>query len=89
LKKKEKTELLLLEARIYESMGNHQKAINSMTNPKAVVANQVAKNEQLARLYLGLGDKDKAIDYYEKLLEINSSNQSYYYDILRVHGFTK
>jgi tetratricopeptide (TPR) repeat protein len=65
LKKKERTELLLLEARIYESMGNHQKAIDSLTKTKSVVANQVAKNEQLARLYLGLGDKDKAVNHYE------------------------
>ena len=57
--------MLLLEARIYESMGNHQKAIDSLTKTKSVVANQVAKNEQLARLFLALGDKDKAIDRYE------------------------
>jgi hypothetical protein len=57
--------LLLLEARIYESMGNHQKAIDSLTKTKSIVANQVAKNEQLARLFLALGDKDKAIDHYE------------------------
>ena len=57
--------MLLLEARIYESMGNHQKAIDSLTKTKSVVANQVAKNEQLARLFLSLGDKDKAIDRYE------------------------
>ncbi len=57
--------MLLLEARIYESMGNHQKAIDSLTKTKSIVANQVAKNEQLARLFLALGDKDKAIDHYE------------------------
>jgi hypothetical protein len=46
-------------------MGNHQKAIDSLTKTKSIVANQVAKNEQLARLFLALGDKDKAIDHYE------------------------
>ena len=26
---------------------------------------------------------------YRELVQINSSNQRYYFDILRVHGFTK
>ena len=53
------------------------------------MANLVAKNEALARLHLALGQKDKAIERYEDLLMINSSNQKYYYDILKVHGFTQ
>lgn len=45
LKKKERTELILLEARIHEAMGNYQKAIDTLTKTKPIVANQVAKNE--------------------------------------------
>jgi hypothetical protein len=55
----------LLEARIYEDMGNHKKAIETLTTSKPPVANLVAKNEQLARLFLAIGEKDKAIDCYE------------------------
>jgi tetratricopeptide (TPR) repeat protein len=65
LRKKDKSELTLLEARIYEAMGNFQKAIECLNQTKAPVVNEVAKNEQLARLHLALGDKDKAIFYYE------------------------
>jgi len=65
LKKKDKSELTLLEARNHEAMGNYLKAIECLTSPNAVVVNLVAKNEQLARLHLALGDKDKAIFHYE------------------------
>ncbi len=32
---------------------------------------------------------DNLLNIYRELLQINSSNQRYYYDILRVHSFTK
>jgi hypothetical protein len=46
-------------------MSNHKKAIETLTTSKPTVANLVAKNEQLARLFLAIGEKDKAVDCYE------------------------
>jgi hypothetical protein len=53
------------------------------------VANLVAKNEMLARLYTLAGNKDKAIDHFEELLQLNSSNSRYYYEILKIRGIEK
>lgn len=67
LKKRERSELTLFEARIYEAMGQHQKAIEYLTKSKTV-ANLVAKNEMLSRLYKAVGNKDKAVEHLEELL---------------------
>jgi tetratricopeptide (TPR) repeat protein len=88
LKKKDRTELTLFEARIYEAMGQQQKAIEFITKSK-VVANLVAKNEVLARLYNAVGNKDKAVDHLEELLQLNSSNNKYYYEFLKIRGIEK
>jgi hypothetical protein len=34
-----------------------------------------------------MGDKDKAIEALEELLQLNSSNTNYYLKVLEVHGF--
>ncbi len=88
LKKKDRSELTLFEARIYEAMGQQQKAIEFITKSK-VVANLVAKNEMLARLYNAVGNKDKAVDHLEELLQLNPSNNKYYYEILKIRGIEK
>ena len=88
LKKKERSELTLFEAKIYEAMGQYQKAIDFLNKSK-VVANLVAKNEMLARLNTLAGNKDKAVDHYEELLQLNSSNSRYYYEILKIRGIDK
>lgn len=87
LKKHDKTELTLFEARCYEGAGDYKKAIEVLTRPGAVVANQTALGETLARLYRLSGDKDKAVEKWEDLLMLNSSNYRYYYEILKIHGF--
>ena len=66
LKKHDKGELAMFEARVYEAMGNTAKAIEILN--RDVVVNRVAKHEHLARLYESTGDKDSAIDHYEELL---------------------
>ena len=76
----------MFEARIHEAMGNYQKAIDILSKG-SVVVNRTAKNEILARLYTLQGDKDKAIFQWEELLQLNSSNVKYYYEILKLHGF--
>jgi hypothetical protein len=43
----------------------------------------------LARLYTLAGNKDKAVDHLEELLQLNSSNIRYYYEILRIRGIEK
>lgn len=65
LKKKEKSEIILFEAKIYEAMGEYQKAIDTLTQAKHQVANDIAKHEALGRLFDKLGQKDKAVDQYE------------------------
>jgi hypothetical protein len=64
LKKHERTELTLFEARILEAQGEHKKAIELLSK-KGLVANQIAMHESIARNYQKLGEKDKAIDHYE------------------------
>jgi hypothetical protein len=43
----------------------------------------------LARLYNAVGNKDKAVDHLEELLQLNSSNNKYYYEILKIRGIEK
>ena len=50
LKKHDKSELALFEARIHEAMGNTAKALEVLEKPDLVV-NRVAKHENLARIY--------------------------------------
>lgn len=50
LKKHDRSELSLYEARIYEAMGNHTKALVILQN-ETVIVNSVARNENLARIY--------------------------------------
>lgn len=64
LKKHERTELTLFEAKILEDSGDHKKAIEVL-NKKGLVANQVSKNEAIARNYQAMGDKDKTIEHLE------------------------
>jgi tetratricopeptide (TPR) repeat protein len=64
LKKKERSELTLFEARIYEAMGEPKKAIHFINKSKLIV-NLVAKHEMLARLYNAVGNKDEAINELE------------------------
>lgn len=64
LKKHDKSELALLEARIHEAMGNTAKALEVLERPDLVV-NRVAKHENLARIYGLQGNKDKAVENYE------------------------
>lgn len=87
LKKHDKSELAMFEARIHEAMGNAAKALDIIKRDGLVV-NRVAKHEIMARLFETLGEKDKAIDQLEELLQLNSSNLRYYYDILRLFGYS-
>jgi tetratricopeptide (TPR) repeat protein len=73
LKKHDRNELTLYEARIYEAMSDHKKALEVLSREK-LIANQTAKNEMLARIHLALGDKDNAILHLDNLLQLNSSN---------------
>lgn len=65
LKKQERSEMLIFEARIYEKLGDLQGAINSLVTKQGDIADKVALHENLAKLYLKVGDKDKAIDELE------------------------
>ncbi len=64
LKKHDRSELTLFEARILEDMGSHAKAVE-LLNKGNLVANMTAKNEALARIYITIGEKDKALEHLE------------------------
>jgi predicted Zn-dependent protease len=86
LKKYERRELILFEAKIHEEAGSHDKAIKILNDKKGHIVDDVNKYESLARNYKKLGDKDHAIEALDTLLEINSSNYNYYYRVLEAHG---
>ena len=50
---------------------------------------EVPRLETLVRLYMELKDKDKGIEAQESLLQLNSQNLYYYWNILEFHGFPK
>jgi hypothetical protein len=52
-----------------------------------LIINRTAKNEILVRLYQFVGDAEKAVSHLEELLQLNSSNLKYYYEILKIRGF--
>lgn len=45
-------------------MGDHKKALDILQKTN-LIANKVARNEQLARIYTAIGEKDKAIEHLE------------------------
>lgn len=65
LKKYERSEVDLLYARIYEEMGENQKAINYLVKKEKDIVDQVTFNEQISRLYMKENNKEKAVDHLE------------------------
>lgn len=61
LKKHEKSEMLIFQSRIYEKLGNTQKAISTLTQNKTIIVDQFIFHEKLSDLYLLIGEKDWAI----------------------------
>ena len=57
--------MIIYHSKIHEKMGNIEKAIETLVEGRADIVNQLAQHENLADLYLIIGDKDKAIDELE------------------------
>lgn len=60
-----RSELALFEARIYEELGEYQKAIRILQDKNKLIVDRINKYESLARVYQKSADKDKAIDTLE------------------------
>ncbi|CDW89756.1 n-alpha-acetyltransferase auxiliary subunit-like [Stylonychia lemnae] len=87
LKNHERTEITLFKAKLFEEMGDYQKAIN-LLQKKGLIVDQISKFRKLAENYQKLGNKDKALEHLEDLLELSSANTNNYYQILAVHGYS-
>ena len=77
---------MLFEAKIHEEAGNYEKALQVLEDKKGLIVDRVNKLEALARNYSKVGNKEKAVESYEELLQLNSSNYAYYYRILEAQG---
>jgi tetratricopeptide (TPR) repeat protein len=64
LKNHERSELTLFEARLYEGLGNYEKALEILSKENQIF-DETAKFERLAENYIKLGNKEKAIENLE------------------------
>jgi tetratricopeptide (TPR) repeat protein len=88
LKAHEMSEIYLFKGRVLESMGEPKKAIKFLLDKKAeaTILDDIAKYEMLARLFMKINQRAKAVQCMERLLKMNSSNKQIYVDILRGKG---
>ena len=50
------------------------------------IVDLLSKHEYGGRLYFKTGNKTKALEYYEELLQLNTANLETYYKIIEVRG---
>jgi len=86
MKLHEACEAVLFACRIYEKMGKHKEALDFMLKHDKIVVDMVRKSEMLGLLNEKLGNKDKALEHFEFLLQLNSANLQTYVHIFRVRG---
>lgn len=80
------SELQLFYARIYDVMGQTEKAIKLLKDKESEIVDHLTYNETLHSLYIKSGNKEKALDHLDNLLELNSANNNYYLQILEDNG---
>ena len=80
------TEVLNLAIRCHEAQGQYKDALTFFTKHEAKIVDLVARHDYGGRLYFKTGNKAKAIEYYEELLQLNTSNFETYYKIIEVRG---
>ena len=80
------TEVLNLAIRCHEAQGQYKEALTFFTKHEAKIVDLVARHDYGGRLYFKTGNKAKAIEYYEELLQLNTADLTTYYKILEVNG---
>lgn len=73
--------------RILERQGNFKEALEFIDKHEGLILDQVKKTEYRAFFHEKCGNKDKAVEEYEKLLQFNSANISTYESIFKAKGF--
>lgn len=79
----ELTEMYLLRARIMLESGEAKKGVKFVTKNAKFMADDVRRNEILTQLLLANNQSKKAVEHFEELLRLNSSNKDYYLGILK------
>ena len=80
------TEVLNLAIRCHEAQGQYKEALAFFTKNEAKIVDLVVRHDYGGRLYFKTGNKAKAIEYYEELLQLNTADLTTYYKLLEVNG---
>jgi uncharacterized HAD superfamily protein len=87
LKKHEISEAVLFTCRIMERQGLFKEAIEFLGTHDKYIIDQVKKTEYHAFFNEKCGNKEKAVEHYETLLQLNSANLGTYEQIFKAKGF--
>lgn len=79
-------EVLNLKVKSLMAMDKNEDALKFMQQRMKNFVDKLQREKLLAQIYEKLGQKDKAIEHLENLLDFNSNNYLIYYDILKVKG---
>lgn len=82
----ELTEMYLLRARTLFEQGEAKKGVKFMTKHNKYIVDDQRKNELLCKLYLANNQTKKAIEHYEFLVQLNSSNKEYFLGLLKANN---
>lgn len=86
LKRHEASEAVLFTCRIYEKMGKSKEALEFLVSNEKLVVDNIKKTEYKALFNEQNGNKEKAIESYEYLLQLNAANLETYTLIFRAKG---
>jgi tetratricopeptide (TPR) repeat protein len=86
LKRHEASEAVLFTCRILEKIGQTKEAIDFLTKHDKLVVDSVKKTEYYGYFNEQSGEKEKALEKYEHLLQLNSANLDTYKLIFRAKG---
>ena len=86
LKRHEASEAVLFTCRILEKIGQTKEAIDFLTKHDKLVVDSVKKTEHYGYFNEKSGEKEKALEKYEYLLQLNSANLDTYKLIFRAKG---
>ncbi|ELP94093.1 hypothetical protein EIN_184500 [Entamoeba invadens IP1] len=82
----DKAELMLYECRLYKEIKKYEEAQKLLVDNEHEFIDKIGYSERLAELKALLGEKEKAIEEYKKLLSMNADKLEYYINIAQALG---
>lgn len=84
----EHSELLLYQNLVIHESGNLKEALQHLEASQDQIVDKLTLKENLGELNLKLRQFDKAIEYYEQLIQRNPENTNYYEKMIKARQLT-